>query len=69
MTLESKLYHPEQYARGRPLDSYWAATGGPEPAGTDALAGDLTTDVAAIGVAVFAVMVGVKVWGWLKRTL
>lgn len=49
MTLESNLYHPEQYARGRPVESYWAATGGPEPTGTDALEGDRTTDVAIIG--------------------
>lgn len=49
MTIESNLYHPEQYARDRPIDSYWAATGGPEPAGTNGLEGDLTTEVAVIG--------------------
>ncbi len=49
MSVESTLYHPDQYARSRPVGSYWEATGGEEPAGVAPLVGEHSTDVAIIG--------------------
>ena len=49
MTIESGLYHPGHYDRGRPVGSYWETVGGPEPAGVGPLRGDAAADVAVIG--------------------
>lgn len=49
MTIESRLYHPDHYDRSLPLRTYWAVTGGPEPAGMGPLQGDLDAEVAIIG--------------------
>ncbi len=49
MTIESGLYHSSHYDRSHPVASYWQATGGPEPEGTEALRADREAEVAIVG--------------------